>query len=64
LDDSAGHRKSTRTRKGAGWLKTVLVAASMLTAIDDVVRDGADSRELGPSHFEWLDRSKVTQRLV
>src|SRR6266699_5045390 len=28
LNDSAGKRKSTRTRKGGGWLKTVLVQAA------------------------------------
>lgn len=98
LDESAGKRKSTRTRKGANWLKTVLVqaawtavrtknsyyraqflrlrarrgpkkaivavAASMLTAIYYILRDGVEYRELGPLHFERLDRTKVTQRLV
>lgn len=98
LDESAGKRKSTRTRKGASWLKTVLVqaawtavrkkdsyyraqflrlrarrgpkkaivavAASMLTAIYYILRDGTEYRELGPLHFERLDRAKVTQRLV
>jgi transposase len=28
LDESAGKRRSTRTRKGAGWLKTVMVQAA------------------------------------
>jgi transposase len=98
LDESAGKRKSTRTRKGAHWLKTVLVqaawtavrkkdsyyraqflrlrarrgpkkaivavAASMLTAIYYILRDGAEYHELGGQHFERLDRTKVTQRLV
>jgi transposase len=98
LDESAGKRKSTRTRKGACWLKTVLVqaawtavrkknsyyraqflrlrarrgpkkaivavAASMLTAIYYLLRDGVEYRELGGQYFERLDRSKVTQRLV
>jgi transposase len=98
LDESAGKRKSTRTRKGACWLKTVLVqaawgavrvktsyyraqflrlrarrgpkkaivavAASMLTAIYYILRDGVEYRELGGQYFERLDRSKVTQRLV
>lgn len=98
LDESAGKRKSTRTRKGAQWLKTVLVqsawtavrkkdsyyraqflrlrarrgpkkaivavAASMLTAIYYILRDGAAYRELGPLHFERLDRARVTERLV
>lgn len=98
LDESAGKRKSTRTRKGACWLKTVLiqaawaavrtknsyyraqflrlrarrgpkkaivaVAASMLTAIYYILRDGVEYRELGGQYFERLDRTKVTQRLV
>jgi transposase len=98
LDESAGKRKSTRTRKGGTWLKTVLVqaawaavrtndtyyraqfyrlrgrrgpkkaivavAASMLTAIYYIVRDGVEYRESGSQYFERLDRTKVTQRLV
>jgi transposase len=98
LDESAGKRKSTRTRKGACWLKTVLiqaawaavrtkntyyraqflrlrarrgpkkaivaVAASMLTAIYYILRDGVEYHELGGEHFDRLDRTKVTQRLV
>lgn len=98
LDESAGKRKSTRTRKGACWLKTVLVqaawaavrtkntyyraqflrlrarrgpkkaivavAASMLTAVYYILRDGVEYRELGGQHFERLDRTRVTQRLV
>jgi transposase len=97
LDESAGKRKSTRTRKGACWLKTVLVqaawaavrtknsyyraqflrlrarrgpkkaivavAASMLTAIYYILRDGVEYRELGGQYFERLDRTKATQRL-
>jgi transposase len=98
LDESAGKRKSARTRKGACWLKTVLVqaawaavrtkdsyyraqflrlrarrgpkkaiiavAASMLTAIYYILRDGVEYRELGGQFFERLDRTRVTQRLV
>jgi transposase len=98
LDETAGKRKSTRTRKGACWLKTVLmqaawaavrtknsyyraqffrlrarrgpkkaivaVAASMLTAIYYILRDGVEYRELGGQYFERLDRTKMTQRLV
>jgi transposase len=97
LDETAGKRKSTRTRKG-GWLKTVLVqaawaavrtkntyyraqflrlrarrgpkkavvavAASMLTAIYYILRDGVEYRELGGHYFERLDHTKTTQRLV
>jgi len=97
LDETAGKRKSTRTRKG-GWLKTVLVqaawaavrskntyyraqflrlrarrgpkkaivavAASMLTGIYYILRDGVEYRELGGHYFERLDHTKTTQRLV
>ncbi len=98
LDETAGKRKSTRTRKGACWLKTVLVqaawaavrtkntyyraqflrlrarrgpkkaivavAASMLTAVYYILRDGVEYHELGGQYFERLDRTKATQRLV
>jgi transposase len=98
LDESAGKRKSTRTRKGALWLKTVLVqaawagvrkkdsyyraqfhrlrarrgpkkaivavAASMLTAVYYILRDGVEYRELGGHYFESLDRPKMARRLV
>jgi transposase len=98
LDQSAGKRHSTRTRKGATWLKTLLiqaawaatrrkdsylraqfyrlrgrrgpqkaimaVAASMLTAIYYMLRDGVDYKDLGSSHFTQLDRSRATRRLV
>jgi len=98
LNDSAGKRKSTRTRKGGGWLKTVLVqaawaasrtkdsylraqflrlrarrspkkaavavAASMLTAIYYMLRDGTEYRDLGANYFDTLDHSHLTKRLV
>lgn len=98
LEQSAGKRKSTRTRKGASWLKTVLVqaawaavrgrdnylraqflrlrarrgpkkailavAASMLTAIYYMLRDGVGYRDLGSQYFEHLDRGRIKHRLV
>jgi transposase len=98
LDQSAGKINSTRTRKGAVWLKTMLVqaawsaikvkdsylraqffrikarrgpkkailavAASMLTAIYYMIRDGAEYRDLGAAHFDTLDRVKATNRLI
>jgi len=98
LDESAGRRKSTRTRVGGGWLKTLLiqiawttirrkdsyyraqflrlkarrgaqkaivaVAASMLTAIYYILRDGAEYRDLGAHHFDQLDRGHAARRLV
>lgn len=98
LDESAGKTKSNRTRKGAAWLKTVLiqcawaavrcrdsylraqffrlkarrgpkkaigaVAASMLTAIYYILRDGVEYRDLGPGYFDQRDRAKITNHLV
>ena len=98
LDQSAGKIHSNRSRKGALWLKTLLiqcawaavkiknsylraqfyrirarrgpkkaimaVAASMLTAIYYILRDGVEYRGLGPNYFDTLNRSKLTNRLV
>jgi transposase len=98
LDQSAGKINSTRTRKGAVWLKTMLVqaawsaikvkdsylraqffrikarrgpkkailavAASMLTAIYYMIRDGVEYRDLGAAHFDNADRVKATNRLI
>jgi hypothetical protein len=85
-NESAGKRKSSRLRKGAPWLKTILVqcawaatrkknsyygaqfkrlrakrgpkkpicavAASMLTAIYYILKDGTYHRDLGAHHFD------------
>jgi len=97
-DESAGRRRSTRLRKGAPWLKTMLiqcawaarrkagsylqaqflrlrarrgpqkaicaVAASILTAVYHMLKDGTLYQDLGADHF--VRRSKIThaQRLV
>jgi transposase len=97
-DESAGKRRSTRTRKGSPWLKTALitaawaavrvknsylqaqflrlrarrgakkailaVAASMLTAIWHMLKDGVEYRDLGSDHFSRRDRTKAIRRLV
>jgi transposase len=97
-DESAGKRRSTRTRKGSPWLKTALVtaawaavrvkdsylqaqflrlrarrgakkailavAASMLTAIWHMLKNGVEYRDLGADHFAHRDRSKAVLRLV
>ena len=97
-DESAGKRRSTRTRKSANWLKTTLVtaawsavrkkgsylqaqflrlksrrgakkavlavAASMMTAIYHMLRDGVAYRDLGAQHFDRRDTSKTIRRLV
>jgi len=97
-DESAGKRRSTRTRKGSPWLKTALVtaawaavrvknsylqaqflrlrarrgakkailavAASMLTAIWHMLKNGVQYRDLGADHFSRRDRTKAILRLV
>lgn len=97
-DESAGKRRSTRVRKGAPWLKTVLVqcawgaarakdcylraqfqrlksrrgpkkailavAASILTAAYYILRDDVPYQDLGPDHFDRIDKHKVASRLV
>lgn len=97
-DESAGKRRSTRTRKGSSWLKTALVtaawaavrvknsylqaqflrlrarrgakkailavAASMLTAIWHMLKNGVEYRDLGADHFSRRDRTKAILRLV
>jgi transposase len=42
----------------------VAVAASMLTAMYYMLRDGVEYRELGADYFERRDKQKVVQRLV
>jgi transposase len=97
-DESAGKRRSTRTRKGSPWLKTALVtaawaavrvkgsylqaqflrlrarrgakkailavAASMLTAIWHMLKNGVEYHDLGADHFARRDRTKAIRRLV
>ena len=98
LDESAGKRGSTRLRKGAPWLKPVLiqcawaavrvkgsylqaqflrlrarmgakkaivaVAASLLTAIYHMLRDGTHYEDLGADFFARRDPAKTAARLV
>jgi transposase len=98
LDESAGKRRSTRTRPGAPWLKTALVqaawvaartkntylrapflrlkrrrgpkkailavAASMLTAAYDILKDGTTYADLGANYFERRNKTQMTRRLV
>lgn len=97
-NESAGKRKGSRLRKGAPWLKTMLVqcawaakrkkdsyyraqffrlsarrgkqkaicavAASILTAIYHMLRDGAIHRDLGSGHFDHRSTEQKTKRLV
>ena len=98
LDESAGKRRSTRTRPGAPWLKTTLVqvawaaarkkdsyfhaqflrlksrrgpkkailavAASMLTDLYYMLRDGVEFHDVGDQYFIQRDKERVTKRLL
>jgi transposase len=97
-NESAGKRKSSRLRKGAPWLKTILVqcawaasrkkdsyyraqfnrlrakhgpkkaicavAASMLTAIYHMLKDGTEHHDLGADHFDRRSTEVKAKRLV
>jgi transposase len=97
-NESAGKRKSSRLRKGAPWLKTMLVqcawaatrkkdsyykaqfnrlrakggpkkaicavAASMLTAIYHMLKDGTEHQDLGADHFDRRSAEIKAKRLV
>ena len=97
-NESAGKRKSSRLRKGAPWLKTLLiqcawaasrrqdsyykaqfsrlkarrgpkkaicaVAASILTAIYHMLKDGTGHRDLGASYFDRRSIDAKAKRLV
>jgi transposase len=98
LDESAGKRRSTRTRPSAPWLKTTMVqaawaaartnncyfhaqfarlksrrgpkkaimavAASMLTAMYYMLRDGVAFHDLGAQYFVHHDKDQITKRLL
>lgn len=98
LDESAGKRRSTRTRPSAPWLKTTMVqaawgaartkdsyfhaqfarlksrrgpkkaimavAASMLTALYYMLRDGVEFQDLGSQYFAHHDKDHITKRLL
>ena len=97
-NESAGKRKSSRLRKGAPWLKTMLVqcawaarlkkdsyyraqffrlqakrgpqkaicavAASLLTAVYHILRDGTEHRDLGANYFDRRPTAVQANRLV
>jgi transposase len=97
-DESAGKRRSNRLRKGAPWLKTMLVqcawaavkkkgsylqaqfyrikarrgpkkaimtvAASILTAVYHMLKDGTMYQDLGSGHFNRQSKDQQTNRLV
>lgn len=54
-----------RLKSRRGSKKAILaVAASMLTAVYFMLRDGVEYRDLGPDYFDRLDGQKLTRRLV
>lgn len=97
-NESAGKRKSSRLRKGAPWLKTMLVqcawaakraknsyyraqffrlqakrgpqkaicavAASILTAIYHILKDGTEHHDLGAAYFDRRPTEVQANRLV
>ena len=97
-DESAGKRRSNRLRKGAPWLKAMLVqcawaavkkkgsylqaqfyrikarrgpkkaimavAASILTAIYHMLKDGTMYQDLGSGHFDRRSKDQQKNRLV
>ena len=97
-DESAGKRRSTRMRKGAPWLKTILiqcawaaartkasyfqaqyhrlrsrrgskkaicaVAASLLTTIYHMLKNGTCYQDLGAHHFDQQAKIRHVRRLV
>lgn len=97
-DESAGKRRSTRMKKGAPWLKTLLVqcawaaartkgsyfqtqyhrlrsgrgakkaicavAASLLTTIYHMLKNGTCFQDLGANHFDQKDKLRHIKRLV
>lgn len=97
-NESAGKRKPSRLRKGAPWLKTMLVqcawaakrkkdsyyqalffrlqsrrgpqkaicalAASLLTAIYHMLKDGTEHRDLGAAHFDRRPVEIKANRLI
>jgi len=97
-DESAGKRRSNRMKKGAPWLKTILVqcawaaartkgsyfqtqyhrlrsrrgskkaicavAASLLTTVYHMLKNGTCYQDLGANHFDQQDKARHIKRLV
>lgn len=63
--DSYLRAQFLRLRARRGSKKAIVaVAASILTAVYYVIRDGQSYRDLGTHHFEGRDRSRAARRLV
>jgi transposase len=54
-----------RLKARRGSKKAIIaVAASMLTAVYHMLRNGQEYKDLGPQHFDSLDKSKTVRRLT
>ena len=63
--DSYLRSQFLRLKSRRGPKKAILaVAASMLTAAYYMLRDGVEYQDLGPDHFDRLDKTKAVARLV
>jgi len=68
----AGRTKETylraqflRLKSRRGPKKAIMaVAASLLTAVYFMLRDGVEYRDLGPDHFDRLEKGKLRRRMV
>lgn len=59
------HAQFLRLKARRGAKKAILaVAASMLTAIYFMLRDGVPYRDLGPQHFDQRQRTRTIRRLL
>lgn len=54
-----------RIKRKHGAKKAIMAAAaSMLRASYYMLRDGSEYRDLGPNHFNTIDRERTTKRLL
>ena len=59
------HAQFVRLKNRRGPKKAILaVAASMLTAVYHMLRNGVEFHDLGPKHFVQHDKAQITQRLL
>jgi hypothetical protein len=63
--DSYFHAQFARLKSRRGPKKAILaVAASMLTAVYYMLRDGVEFHDLGAQHFAQHDKEQITKRLL
>jgi transposase len=63
--ESYFHAQFARLKSRRGPKKAIIaVAASMLTAIYYLLRDGVEFHDLGSQHFAHHDQEQITKRLL